>query len=132
MGLLASGLVACSANPVQGIHKPGVLTGTVQACSGVLYVPTATLDVYRVPRPPSQSGIGGLDRENATTLIGESHGVILVATKKVPNDSTYRFVLRPGHYYITNVGHFEPPLGYAASIASGQTSQVDVLGNYCM
>jgi hypothetical protein len=129
--LLAAGLVACSANPTQGIHKPGVLTGTAQACSGVLYVPTATLDVYRVPTLPSQNNIG-LDREHATALIGDSHGVVLVATKKFPNDSTYRFVLRPGHYYITNVGHFQPPLGYAASIASGRTSQVDVLGNYCM
>jgi hypothetical protein len=130
VGLLAAGLVACSANPTLGIDKPGVLTGTAQACSGLLYVPTASLDVYRVPTLPNQNNIG-LNREHASGLIGESHGVVLVATRKVPNESTYRFVLRPGHYYITNVGHFAPPLGYAASIASDRTSHVDVLGNYC-
>jgi hypothetical protein len=126
LGFLAAGLAACSATSAQSIATPGILTGTAQACSGVLYLPTATLDVYRVPTLWS-ANTNGLEREHVTTL-----GVALVATEKVHTDSKYRFVLRPGHYFITNVGHYEPPLGYAASIASGRTSRVDVLGTYCM
>ncbi len=78
----------------------GVLTGTAYACSGPAYVATANLLVYR--------------------------GDVLVATRRVPNASTYRFVLPPGHYYITNTGNPESGLGRSATVVAGDISHVDV------
>ena len=59
----------------------GVLTGAVHACAGPAHVVTAHLQVYR--------------------------GDALIATRAVPDDSTYRFVLPPGQYYVTNTGNRE-------------------------
>jgi hypothetical protein len=78
----------------------GVLTGTAYACSGPAYVATANLQVYR--------------------------GNVLVATRRVPNGSTYRFVLPPGRYYITNTGNLESGLGRSATVVAADTSHVDV------
>ena len=98
----------------------GVLTGNARACSGMAYVPTAHLEVYR--------------------------GDVLVASERVRDNSTYRFVLAPGRYYVPNTGHagFVLPVGrrsitdrgalprpfaLAASVSAGSTTRVNVPNN---
>jgi hypothetical protein len=95
----------------------GVLTGNAQACSGIESVPTAHLDVHK--------------------------GTVLIASKDVPDNTTYRFVLPAGHYDITNTGtagflpplgrndltrkgNFPRPLAHSVSISPGGTAHVDV------
>jgi hypothetical protein len=95
----------------------GVLTGNAQACSGIEFVPTAHLEVYK--------------------------GAVLIASKVVPDNTTYRFVLPAGHYFITNTGNagFVAPLGrhdltqtgnlprplaHSVSVSPGGTAQVNV------
>ena len=78
----------------------GILTGNAQACAGLAYVPMANLQVYR----------------------GDS----LVTAQRVPNGSTYRFVLPPGEYYVTNTGTPQRPLGRSVSVSSGGTAHVDI------
>jgi hypothetical protein len=98
----------------------GVLTGNARACSGMAYVPTAHLEVYR--------------------------GDVLVASERVPDNNTYRFVLAPGRYDVTNTGNagFVLPVGrhsitdrgalprpfaLAASVSAGNTTHVNVPNN---
>jgi len=78
----------------------GVLTGTAYSCSGPANAATANLQVYR--------------------------GGVLVATRQVPNRGTYRIVLPPGHYYITNTGNRDAGLGRSATVVAGDISHVDV------
>jgi hypothetical protein len=77
----------------------GVLTGNARACGALAYVPTAHLQVYK--------------------------GDVLIASKGVPDNSTYRFVLAPGHYYITNTGNagFVQGLGRYSFTKSGNLSR---------
>jgi len=77
-----------------------VLTGTARACAGLAYVPTAHLQVYR--------------------------GDVLVAAQRVPDNSTYRFVLPPGRYDITNTGNPQRPLGHPVSVSAGATIHVNI------
>jgi hypothetical protein len=83
----------------------GILTGTAQACAGLNYAPTAHLQVYR--------------------------GQVLVASQKVPTDSTYRFVLRAGHYDITNTGTPDRGSAHPVTVTAGHASGVYV-PNECM
>jgi hypothetical protein len=77
----------------------GVLTGNARACSGLAYVPTAHLQVYR--------------------------GDVLIASERVPDNSTYRFVVAPGRYYVTNTGNagFAPPVGGNGIVGKGGLSR---------
>jgi hypothetical protein len=112
--------------------RPGILTGTAQACGGLLYVPTAHLSVYRVSGIPLESGLPGSGNRHLgpgqQQLISSAE---LVATQRVPTGSLYRFVLEPGHYFLTNTGRFEPPLGQSAFVKANRITHLDVNGNYC-
>jgi hypothetical protein len=92
-------LLACACTGHNGAST-GVLTGIARACSGLAYVPTANLQVYR--------------------------GDVLVAAKRVPDNTTYRFVLSPGRYYITNTGTSQRPLGHSVSVSAGDTTHTNV------
>ena len=78
----------------------GVLTGNARACAGLASVPVANLGVYR--------------------------GSVLVASERVPDNTAYRFVLRPGIYSITNTGSADGGLGRSATVVAGKTSKMDV------
>jgi hypothetical protein len=107
-GLLASSCASGARalphpSPKPALLASGVLTGTAQACGGLMYVPTAHLEVYR--------------------------GELLVAAQRVPNNGTYRFDLPPGHYDVTNTGNPGTPSGHPVSVSSGRTSHLDVLND---
>lgn len=76
----------------------GVVTGTARACAGPIVMPLANLTEYR--------------------------GAVVVATQRVPDNGTYRFVLSPGQYLLTNTG--SPEGGHLVSVPSGGTVHVDV------
>jgi hypothetical protein len=78
----------------------GVLTGNARACASLASVPMANLGVYR--------------------------GSVLVARGRVPDDTTYRFVLPPGTYDITNTGNRDGGSGRSVTVVAGKTSQMDV------
>jgi len=77
----------------------GVVTGTADACSGIMAEATAHLEVYR--------------------------GDVLVARQQVPNGTTYRFVLPPGRYIVTNTGNPQN-IGDGVSVSDGHTSELDI------
>ena len=85
---LLLGLAGCSSSPTTPHQSTGVLTGTAQACAGLAYVPTATLRVYRGDAATARNDV--YRRANP------------VARKQVPTNTSYRFVLAPGRYFITN------------------------------
>jgi hypothetical protein len=77
----------------------GVVTGTADACSGIMAEATAHLEVYRDD--------------------------VLVARQQVPNGSTYRFVLPPGRYIVTNTGNPQN-IGDGVTVSGGHTSELDI------
>jgi len=97
--VVLAGLSACTATSTP---TTGVLTGTASACSGVAFklTPTARLTVYK--------------------------GTAVVATQQVPNGSTYRFVLPPGQYYITNTGNPVQASDREVTVVAGRTTRKDV------
>ncbi|HTU38154.1 MAG TPA: hypothetical protein VMF35_09060 [Acidimicrobiales bacterium] len=87
--------------------RAGVAVGIAVPCAGPMFVPTAHLWVYR--------------------------GAQLVAYRAVPTGATFRFVLRPGAYVISNDGDPRQPglpPGNAFAVHAGATTHVVVL-NYC-
>ena len=121
--LIATSILAasCSGGSVQsGIEAPtGVLTGSAQACSGIANASEAQLNVYeRVLWTEPETG------QRDFTGVGK-----LVASQNVPNNGRYRFVLRPGQYYIANTSTgYPPPL--PTSVSAGQVTRMNVL-NRC-
>jgi hypothetical protein len=100
--------------PVVLRSTSGVVTGIAQACAGPLYEPVAHLEVYR--------GDASLARAEVY------RNVVPVARKNVPTDTTYRFVLPPGHYFLSNTGNTEIPQPFVLS--AGRTVYLDVQ-NFC-
>ena len=86
--------------PVTKPPTTGVLTGIAYACAALRTVPIAHLTVFR-------------------------NGVV-VATSSVPNGTTYRFVLPPGKYDISNYSTEPGPLGHTVSVVAGHTTRVTV------
>jgi hypothetical protein len=100
-----------SSSPTSPPAVTGVLTGTADACAGLPgHVPTAAnLRVYR--------------GDAATARKDVYRPVDPVAEKQVPNNSTYRFVLPPGRYFITNSStQFAHPF----VLVAGSTIHLDV------
>ena len=105
--LLAAGsLVVVPTPATAGQANKGEATGRAVACSGPAAEPLAHLSVYR--------------------------GDTLVQRTSVPASSTFRFVLAPGTYVISNQGH---PGRYVGSdpfhVRAGRTTHV-VVRNFCM
>ncbi len=98
--LVVSSLLAGACGGARPGAATGVLTGTAQACASLQYVATARVEVYR--------------------------NSVLVASRHVPNGGTYRFVLPPGRYDVTDTGNPEPRSGRAATVIAGRTSSIDV------
>jgi hypothetical protein len=90
---------AAGRRPAPAAATTGVVTGIADACAGLLSVATAHLEVYR--------------------------GDVLVARQQVPNGTTYRFVLPPGLYTVTNTGD-PKDMGHQVSVAGGHTSALDI------
>jgi hypothetical protein len=111
--VLLLGLAGCSSSPNAPHAMTGVVTGIAQACAGPLYEPTANLRVYQ---------------GDATTARNDVYRrVDPVATEHVPTDTTYRFVLPPGRYFITNSStQFAHPF----ALSGGKTVHLDV-PNWC-
>ena len=89
-------LSACPSSP------SGVMTGRVYTCTGLAFanrVPPATLEVYRDNR--------------------------LVVYRRLPNGSTYRFVLAPGHYLVSNTGNAQTD-AHPFDVLAGQTVHLDI------
>jgi hypothetical protein len=106
-------LAGCSSSPTSPHAATGVVTGTAQACAGPAYVPTANLRVYRGDAATARNDV--YRRANA------------VARKQVPTNMTYRFVLPPGRYFITNSStQFARPF----VLSAGTTVHLDV-PNWC-
>ena len=95
--VVVGSLSGCSAGPTP---VTGVLTGNARACAGLASIPMANLGVYR--------------------------GSVLVASKRVPDNTTYRFVVPPGIYYITNTGNVDGGSGRSVTVVAGKTSEMDV------
>jgi hypothetical protein len=110
---LLVGLAGCSSSPTSPQAATGVLTGTAEACAGLAYVPKANLRVYR---------------GDAITARREVYRPAdPVARKQVPTNTTYRFVLAPGRYFITNSStQFAHPF----VLTGGSTVHLDV-PNWC-
>ena len=106
-------LAGCSSSPTSPHAATGIVTGTAQACAGPAYVPTANLRVYRGDAATARNDV--YRRANA------------VARKQVPTNTTYRFVLPPGRYFITNSStQFAHPF----VLSAGTTVHLDV-PNWC-
>jgi hypothetical protein len=100
-----------SSSPKSPPAVTGVLTGTADACSGLPgHVPAdANLRVYR--------------GDAATARKDVYRPVDPVAKKQVPNNSTYRFALPSGRYFITNSStQFAHPF----VLVAGSTIHLDV------
>ncbi len=108
------GLCGCSSSPTSPHASSGVLTGTAQACAGPVSVPIATLRVYR----------GDANTANRDVYRPSKP----LVTERVPTNSTYRFVLAPGRYFITNSS---PQFAHPFVLLAGATQHIDV-PNWCM
>lgn len=107
------GLAGCSSGPTSPRATTGVLTGTAQACAGLVYVPTADVRVYRG------------DADSATSDVYRR--VVPVATEHVRTNTVYRFVLPPGRYFVTNSStQFAHPF----VLSAGSTVQLNG-SNWC-
>jgi hypothetical protein len=104
LGVASLTVVTSSATAAE--PKPGVATGRAVPCAGPPTVTIANLSVY--------------------------HGSTLIRRSSVPAGTTFRFVLPPGTYVISNQGH---PGQYVGSkpfrVRSGHTTHV-VVRNFCM
>jgi hypothetical protein len=89
------------------------VTGTAQACAGPAYVPTANLRVYRGDAVTAENDV--------------YRRVDPVATKMVPNNTRYRFVLPPGRYFVTNSS---TQFAHTFVLSAGRTVHLDV-PNWC-
>jgi len=82
-----------------GSTQTGVLTGTAWPCVGPSFIHTAHLWVFKDDK--------------------------VVKHAEVPGGGTYRFVLPPGRYLVTNTGASRAPSN--AVVVAGQTTDVNVL-----
>ena len=62
---LLVGLAGCASSPTSPHTATGVLTGTAQACAGLIYVPKANLRIYR--------GDAVTARKNVTERLTRGH-----------------------------------------------------------
>jgi hypothetical protein len=85
----------CSAAPA----RKGAVSGTAVPCSGPMRIPTAHLDVFR--------------------------GKAIVASGRFPTGSTFRFVLAPGRYTITDDPAY--PVGTPFRVRAGHLTHVVVV-----
>jgi hypothetical protein len=124
VGILVLALTSCgglAGHSASSRTPPGVLTGTAQACSGLLAAPVARLEVYRVTGRPSGQG-------SATVRFGwaAAQQTTFLSSQQVRNGGTYRFVLAPGRYDITNTGELQSGFYLTTSIESGRVRHLDV------
>lgn len=86
--------------------RQGVATGRAVACSGPALDPVAHLNVYK--------------------------GKTLVRSTSLPQGSTFRFILKPGTYVISNEGHPGRYVGSAPfKVLAGRSTHVTVR-DFCM
>jgi len=92
-------LGACSFDAGTALPRKGVVEGKAVPCAGPMEIPTAHLAVFR--------------------------GRTLVASGRFPTGSTFRFVLRPGRYAITD--NAADPMGTRFSIRASHLTHVVVV-----
>ena len=100
--IVAISLSACTSST----PTTGILTGTADACTGLAGSTTSSVSVVVF------------------------QGKQTVARQVVHNGGTYRIVLAPGTYGITNEGTPQQGLGLGAKIVAGKTNHLD-LPNTC-